>query len=111
MAVKKKAQKTNPIPKGFHTVTPYLTVRGGTRAIEFYKRAFGAKLVGKPLRDPNGNLGHAEISIGDSRLMLGDESDQGATKSPVALNGSTAGFCIYVKNVDAIWGKALAAGA
>ena len=65
-------RKVSPIPKGYHSVTPYLSVRGGAAAIEFYKKAFGAKEIMR-MPGPRGNVGHAEIEIGGSRIMLADE--------------------------------------
>jgi uncharacterized glyoxalase superfamily protein PhnB len=106
-AARKKAQ---PIPTGYRTVTPYLVCRGAAGAIDFYKRAFGAK---EKLRmpGPDGKVAHAEIQIGDSRVMLGDEWPEMGAKSPDMLGGSAGGVFLYVKNVDAFTNKAIAAGA
>src|ERR1041385_7233202 len=83
--------KVNPIPEGYHTVTPYLTISGASDAIEFYKKAFGAKeLVRMPA--PEGKIGHAELQIGDSRIMLADESAMTGSKSPKSLGGSATGI-------------------
>jgi PhnB protein len=106
-AGKKKAQ---PIPAGYHTVTPYLVCRGAAGAIDFYKRAFGAKEKMR-MPGPNGTVAHAEIQIGDSRVMLGDEWPEMGAKSPEALGGSAGSVFLYVKNVDAFASKAVAAGA
>jgi uncharacterized glyoxalase superfamily protein PhnB len=104
---KKKAQ---PIPAGYRTVTPYLVCRGAADAIDFYKRAFGAKEKVR-MPGPDGKVAHAEIQIGDSRLMLGEESLETGAKSPQTLGGSAQSVLLYVKNVDAFANKAVAAGA
>lgn len=94
-------------PPGYHSVTPYLIVRGAAQAIEFYERAFGAK---EKFRIPMGDiLGHAEIVIGDSHVMLADEMEGHA--SPQALGGTPVSLMIYVKDVDAMFARAIAAGA
>jgi PhnB protein len=100
--------KVKPIPDGYHSVTPYLFVRGGARAIEFYKNAFGAiERVRMP--GPDGKVGHAELQIGDSMIMLADENPQ--AKSPETLGGSANSLHLYVENVDAVVDKAVKAGA
>lgn len=99
-----------PIPDGYHTVTPYLIIQGAARAIEFYKKAFGATEVLR-LEGPGGSIGHAEIQIDDSRIMLADEHPQMGHRGPQALGGTPVSFMIYVKNVDARFAKAVAAGA
>jgi PhnB protein len=101
----------NPIPAGYHALTPYLTVRNALEAIAFYKEAFGATEVSEPLLTADGKVRHAELQIGDSRLMLADESDLGATKSPQALQGSTAGLALYVDDAQAVVARAVHAGA
>ena len=106
-AAKKKAP---PIPAGYHTVTPYLVCRGAAGAIDFYKRAFGAREKMR-MPGPDGRVAHAEIQIGDSRVMLGEEMPEMGAKSPEMLGGSAVGVFLYVKNVDAFTGKAIAAGA
>ena len=106
-AAKKKAQ---PIPAGYHTVTPYLVCRGAANAIDFYKRAFGAREKMR-MPGPDGRVAHAELQIGDSRLMLGEESPEMGAKSPEMLGGSAASVFLYVKNVDAVANKAISAGA
>lgn len=98
-----------PIPEGFHSVTPYLIVRGGARAIEFYEKAFGAKELFR-MADPTGKVGHAEIQIGDSRIMLADEQPEMGAKSPETIGGSPVGICLYVEDVDRVFARALAAG-
>jgi len=98
-----------PIPEEFHSVTPYLFIRGASEAIEFYKQALGAEEVFR-LPMPDGKLGHAEIQIGDSRVMLADENAEAGAISPSTLGGTSASFMIYVENVDELFAQALAAG-
>ena len=99
-----------PVPEGYNTVTPYLTVDGAKKAIEFYKRAFGAteRLV---MPGPGDTIGHAEIEIGDSLVMLSDAFPQSTTKAPTELGGTTAGVFLYVEDVDAVVKKAVDGGA
>ena len=104
------ANRTNPIPKGYHSVTPYLTVNDAARAIDFYKRAFGAHEVMR-MDGPNGKIGHAELKIGDSIVMLGDEMPGMGTRSPLALGGTAAGVMLYVENADTVFNQAVSAGA
>ncbi len=99
-----------PIPEGYHSVTPYLTISGATDAIEFYKKAFGAKEIYR-LAGTDGKVGHAEIQIGDSRIMLADESPMMGNKSPKSLGGSPAGIVLYVEHVDKMFDQAVQAGA
>ena len=106
------ASQVKAIPDGYHAVTPYLCVKGANEALAFYKRAFGATLVYK-LEMPDGRLGHAEIQIGDSRIMLSDEMPEmtdAVTRSPKTLGGSSAGFSIYLEDVDVRFQQAIAAG-
>jgi PhnB protein len=99
-----------PVPEGYHTVTPYLIVRGAARALEFYKRALGAlELFRFPM--PDGKLGHAEMQIGDSRIMLADEHPEMGYKSPQAYGGSSVSIVLYVEDVDARFAAAVEAGA
>jgi len=99
------------VPEGCHTVTPYLTVRGADRAIEFYKRAFGAKEQMR-MPGPGGNgIMHAELKIGDSRVFLSDEFPDMGCRSPQSLGGTASSLHLYVKDVDAAFKKAVAAGA
>jgi PhnB protein len=98
-----------PIPDGYHTVTPYLTVRDAAKAIEFYKRAFGAQERGI-LPMPGGKIGHAELMIGNSIVMLGDEMPN-CNQSPQTLNGSPVGLAVYVENADEVFNRAVKAGA
>jgi PhnB protein len=99
-----------PIPDGYHTATPYLIIQGAARAIKFYKEAFGAKEVLR-LADPSGKVGHAEISIGDSLIMLADEHPEMGFRSPQSLGGSPVGIHLYVKDVDSLVIQAVTAGA
>ena len=99
------------IPNGYHTVTPYLVARGADAAIDFYKRAFGAQEVVR-MAGPNGKIMHAELKIGDSMIMLGDEClEMGGHPSPLSLGGTPLGLHLYVANVDAAFQQAVAAGA
>ena len=102
--------KTKPIPDGFRAVTPYLTVKDAAEAIEFYKRAFGAKERYR-LPMPGGQVGHAELQIGDCIIMLADECPDFGNQSPQTLNGSPVGFALYVENVDQAFKRAVDAGA
>jgi PhnB protein len=101
-----------PVPKGFHTATPYLTTHDTANAIEFYKRAFGAQEVMR-MNGPDGRIGHAEIKIGDSIIMLADEMPGGGAgcRSPQSLGGTTAGVMLYVEDVDRVYNQAVSAGA
>ncbi len=101
--------KVKPIPDGHHTVTPNLTVKGAAAAIDFYKRAFGAKEQFR-MAMPDGNIGHAQILIGDSILMLADEFPHWS-KSPQSLNGTPVTLVVYVEDVDAVFSRAVDAGA
>jgi PhnB protein len=102
-------KKVSPIPPGYHTVTPYLTVNDGAGALEFYKRAFGAREMMR-MPAPNGKIGHAEIRIGDSHVMLSDEFPGTSTKAPTSLGGTTGSLMVYLPNVDAAFKKAIDAG-
>jgi PhnB protein len=99
-----------PIPEGYHSVTPYLFMRGAASAIDFYKNAFGAvERVRMPGAD--GKIAHAELQIGDSMIMLADENPQMQAKSPETLGGATNSLHLYVEGVDAVVDKAVKAGA
>jgi PhnB protein len=99
-----------PIPDGYHSVTPYLIIGAAAEAIEFYKTAFGAiELMRMPA--PGGKIGHAEIKIGDSPIMLADEFPEMGYKSPQTLGGSPVSIMIYVEDVDAVFDQAVGAGA
>ena len=98
------------IPEGYHTVTPYLIVRGAAQAIDFYKTAFGAtELFRMPM--PDGRLGHAEIRISGSVVMLADEFPDRNIKGPQSLGGTSVGMSVYVEDCDASFYRAVAAGA
>uniref|UniRef100_A0A7C2NWV2 VOC family protein n=1 Tax=Schlesneria paludicola TaxID=360056 RepID=A0A7C2NWV2_9PLAN len=99
-----------PIPDGYHSLTPYLIVRGGKAALDFYKKAFGATEVLR-LDGPGDSIGHAEMRIGDSVFMLGEENEQWACHSPQKLGGTPVGLMIYVTDADAVYNQAIAAGA
>jgi PhnB protein len=101
---------TKPIPEGYHSVTPYLIIKGAAEAIEFYKKAFGAKEVLR-FPQPDGTIGHAEVLIGDSHIMLADEPPDSTHSSPSSLGGTTFSLMLYVENVDAVFDQAVAAGA
>ena len=98
------------IPKGYHTVTPSLVVAGAAKAIEFYQKAFGAEEIMR-FPGPDGTLMHAEIRIGDSVVMLGDEMPEQGGRSPKSYGGTPVAFFIYKENVDAAWKRAVDAGA
>jgi PhnB protein len=99
-----------PIPDGYHAVTPYLICRGAARAIEFYQRALGARELYR-LAGPGDTVGHAELLIGDSHVMLADESPDGGWRSPQSVGGTPVTMVLYVEDVDAVFRKALEAGA
>ena len=98
------------IATGYHTITPYITVRGAAKAIEFYKAAFGATEIMR-FASPDGTVMHAEVEIGGSRVMLGDEVPAFGNRSPATLGGATGGLCVYLPDVDAAFARATAAGA
>ncbi|MDB6022105.1 MAG: Glyoxalase/bleomycin resistance protein/dioxygenase [Pedosphaera sp.] len=102
--------KIKPIPAGYHTVTPYLILKGAAQGLEFYKKAFGATEIMR-MSGPDGKVGHAEIKIGNSPVMLADESPQMNTRSPQSLGGSPISILLYVEDVDALVKQAIAAGA
>jgi PhnB protein len=104
------SKATSPVPAGYHSVTPYLCVKGAAKAIEFYTKAFGATELTR-MAQPDGRIGHAEIEIGDSRLMLADEfpemgfvAPKGGERTPVMLH-------LYLADVDTVFARALEAGA
>jgi len=104
------AGKVKPIPEGYHTITPYLSIKGASDAIEFYKKAFGAKEVMR-MGEPGGRIGHAELQIGDSKIMLADEHPEMDFRSPRAIGGTPVLLHLYVEDVDNVVGRAVAAGA
>jgi PhnB protein len=99
-----------PIPDGYHTLTPFLTVRDAARAIEFYKQAFGATERGV-MKGPDGKIMHAELVIGNSIIMLSDEWPEFGALSPQSIGGSPMGLHIYLDGVDAAFDRAVKAGA
>jgi len=104
-----KPKKVPPIPKGYHAVTAYLSVQNAAQALDFYKRAFGAKeLLRMPM--PDGKVGHAEIKVGDSHVMLADEMPNMGFVSPPSRGGTTVQLHLYVRDVDATVRQAVAAG-
>jgi PhnB protein len=101
--------KPKPIPEGYHTATPYLIIKDAAKAIEFYKKAFGAKEMMR-MSQPDGRIGHAEIKIGDSPIMLADEFPEMGARSPQSLGGSPVSILLYVEDVDAFAKQAVTAG-
>ena len=99
----------SPIPEGYHSVTPYLVMKNAAAAIEFYKKAFGAVELFR-MAGPGGKIGHAEIKIGDSPVMLADEYPDMGFKGPESLGGTPVSLMIYVDDVDKIFPRAIAAG-
>jgi uncharacterized glyoxalase superfamily protein PhnB len=103
------ATKAQAIPKGYHTVTPSLVVDGAAKALDFYKKALEAEEVMR-FPGPDGTIMHAEIRIGDSRIMLGDEMPEQGGRGPKSYGGTPVSFFIYRENVDAAWKRAVEAG-
>jgi len=101
--------KAKPIPEGYHSLTFYLIIKGADKAIDYYKKAFGAKEIGR-LTMPGGTIGHAELQVGDSRIMLAEEMPEWGHKSPQTLGGTPVGLCLYVENVDEVFKRAVDAG-
>ncbi|MGE5113908.1 MAG: VOC family protein [Acidobacteriaceae bacterium] len=101
--------KVKPIPEGYHTITPYLVVKGAAKAIDFYKKAFGATELFR-MDGPNNTVAHAELQIGDSRIMLADESPQMGYSAPQTDTQTPIGLMIYVDDVDKVAHQATAAG-
>ena len=102
--------KVKPIPEGYHTVTASLIFAAADKAIDFYKKAFGAEEVMR-MPGPGGRVMHAELRIGDSRIMLADEMPDMGCKAPGAYGGSPVAFYVYVENADAAFKRAVDAGA
>ena len=101
---------TKAIPEGYRTATPYLVIKGAADAIEFYKRAFGATEMLR-MADPQGRVGHAELKIGDSVIMLADEHPNMGYRGPRSLGGSSVSILLYLEDVDAVFERAVKAGA
>jgi PhnB protein len=104
------AQKAQAVPRGFHSVTPSITVAGASKAIDFYKKALGAEELMR-FPGPDGKIMHAEIKIGDSIIMLTDEMPEQGSRGPKLIGGTPVSFFIYGENVDAAWKRAVGAGA
>lgn len=102
--------KVKAIPEGYHTATPYLTIKGAVAALDFYKRAFGATEVMR-MTSPDGKVGHAEIRIGDSAIMLSDEFPEMDARSPQLIGGTPVMIHLYVEDADALVKRAVDAGA
>ena len=100
-----------PIPEGCHSITPYLVVKDAARAIEFYKRAFGAQELARMTGPGGRGVMHAEIKIGDSLVMLSDEFPGAGCSSPQSLGGTTCQLYVYVPDVDSAYQQAVSAGA
>jgi PhnB protein len=100
----------NAIPEGYHTVTPYLAVDDAAAAIDFYTKALGAKETVR-MPGPDGRIGHAELQIGDSHVMLSDPFPQASTKPPKELGGTSVSVMLYIDDVDAVFKQAVDAGA
>ena len=98
------------VPEGYHTVTPHLVIQGAAQAIEFYKKAFGAKELRRS-PGPGGKLMHAEMQIGDSRIFLNDDFPEMGALSPVALKGTPVTIHLYVEDADSVYQQAVKAGA
>ena len=101
------AKNVKPVPEGYHTVTPSLACRDAARAIEFYKDAFGAEERDRFLA-PDGRIAHAEIKIGDSIVMIGEENPAMGCSSPLTLEGTPVSLYVYVNDVDSAWKRATA---
>jgi uncharacterized glyoxalase superfamily protein PhnB len=103
--------KVRPVPEGHHTVSPHLTVRNGMEAIEFYKKAFGAKELRRAPGPDGKSLMHAELQIGDSRIFLNEEYPQMGNVAPLTLKGTPVTIHLYVEDVDSLYQRAVKAGA
>jgi PhnB protein len=102
--------QVKPIPDGYHAVTPYLIVDGARRAIDFYRSAFGATELFR-MDEPDGRIGHAELQIGESRVMLADEFPERGIRGPRSVGGTPVTLVLYVEDVDATVARAVSAGA
>jgi PhnB protein len=102
--------KVNYIPKGYNTVTPYLVIKGAAKAIDYYKDVFGATVVVR-MDGPDGKVGHAELQIGDSRIMLADENLSMGNRSAESIGSSPVSLYLYLPNCDEVVEKAVAEGA
>jgi uncharacterized glyoxalase superfamily protein PhnB len=104
------SQSVSPIPEGFHSITPHLVCENAVEALAFYERAFGAKEVAR-MAGPDGKIMHAELRIGDSMVMLAEAFPEYGSRDPRALRGTPVTIHMYVEDADAVWERALAAGA
>lgn len=104
------SKSISPVPPGYHTVTPYLLIRGASDAIAFYKEAFGAVEVLR-LTSPDGRISHAEIRIGDSHVMIADEHPEMDFLGPQSRGGTTVSLMVYVPDADSVFARAIKAGA
>ena len=102
--------QVKPVPEGMHTVTPHITVRGGAKAIDFYKQAFGAKEVSR-FAGPGGAIMHASLMIGDSHVLLNDEYPEAGALSPQGVGGTAVTLTLYVEDADVVFKQAVDAGA
>jgi uncharacterized glyoxalase superfamily protein PhnB len=109
-AAKPAKKRVSPVPRGYHTVTPAITVKGAAEAIDFYRRALGARERMR-MASPDGKIMRAELQIGDSVIFLGDECPDVGGRSPLTLGGATGSLHIYVPSVDAAVRRAVEAGA
>src|SRR5688500_6391153 len=98
------------VPEGYQTVTPYLVIDGAARAMDFYRDVFGAVEIMR-MPGPDGKIGHAEMTIGDSHIMLADEHSEQGFRSPTSIGGSGVGIMIYVENADRCFAAAVERGA
>jgi len=101
--------KISYIPKGYNSVTPYLVIKGAAKAIDYYKKVFGATVVVR-MDGPNGQVGHAELQIGDSRIMLADENPSMGNRSAESIGASPVSLYVYLPDCDKVVAKAVAAG-
>jgi PhnB protein len=102
--------KVKPVPEGYHSITPYLVIKGAASAIDFYKKAFGATEIMR-MPQPDGRIGHAELKIGDSCIMLADEFPEMDTVGPQTLGNSPVSLLLYVEDADATVERAVGLGA
>jgi PhnB protein len=103
-------KKVSYIPKGYNTITPYLVIKGAAKAIDYYKKVLGAKVVVR-MDGPDGRVGHAELQIGDSRVMLADENPQMGYRSAESIGASPVSLYVYLPDCDKVVAKAAAEGA
>jgi PhnB protein len=102
--------KVKPIPDGYHSITPYLVVDGAVKAIDFYKKVFGATELMRMASPDGQRIGHAELKIGDSPIMLADEHPEMNIRGPQAIGGTPVSMMVYLEDVDTVFKRAVAAG-